>query len=261
MKEFTLEELVVMGSGNRFTIDDSETKKPLVVRGVVKKDQMNNCRSIGRDFYYIDTGYVGNFPCSGNPSGKKIWHRIVKNGLQHSTLRNVPGDRWDLLVKQDPRLQFKGQKNFNKKILLVLPNPKATKYYDVDYDTWVKDTTEQIKKYSSLPVEVRVKGSRVYRNHEYSIYDAFDSGVYATVAFNSIAALESILYGIPAFVSVPCAASPLANNDLSQLGNPFFPSAELIQQQCNSLAYGQFRVDEIENGTAFKILEKYESNS
>lgn len=261
MKEFTLEEIVVMGSGNRFTIDESEIKKPLVVRGVVKKEQMNNCRSINRDFYYIDTGYVGNFPCQGNPVGKKIWHRIVKNGLQHSDLRDVPSDRWELLLKQDPNLRFKGRKNFDKKILLVLPNPKATKYYDVDFDTWVNDTTEQIKKYSPLPIEVRVKGSRVYRNHEYSIYDAFNSGVYATVAFNSIAALESILYGIPAFVSVPCAASPLANTDLSALANPFFPDVDLIQKQCNNIAYGQFRVDEIENGTAFNILEKYESNS
>jgi hypothetical protein len=261
MKEFTLEESVVIGSNGYCTVTDTDISKPLVIRGVVKKEQMRACEKIGRDFYYIDTGYVGNFPSPGNLVGKKLWHRIVKNSLQHSELRDVPGDRWDNLIKQDPRLQFKCQKHFDKKILLVLPNPKATKFFDVDYDTWVTETTEQIKKYSNLPIEVRVKGSRVDRNHGYSIYDAFNSGVYATVAFNSIAALESVLYGIPAFVSVPCAASPLANTDLSKLSSPFFPDKDLIQKQCNNIAYGQFNLEEITNGTAWKILKKYESNS
>lgn len=163
----------------------------------------------------------------------------------------------DQLVNDDPRLEWKGWKNYNKKILLVLPNPKACRYYGLDYDIWVDKTTEKIKMYSNLPIEVRVKGARSYRNKEYSIYDAFDSGVYATVAMNSIAALESILYGIPAFVSVPCAAGPLANYDLSRLSNPFQPDEELIKRQCYNIAYGQFTQDEIVNGTAWKLIQKY----
>jgi hypothetical protein len=257
MKEMSLEESVVEGSRNCCTTDPSQIDKPLVVRGVIKKHHVDECVRINRDFYYIDTGYVGNFPSQGNASGKKIWHRVVKNENQHCVIRNVPADRWNHLISQDPRLVWKGWKHYNKKILLVLPNPKACKYYDLDYDTWVNETTEQIKKYSNLPIEVRVKGARSYRNLEYSIYDAFDSGVYATVAMNSIAALESVLYGIPAFVSVPCAASPLASTDLSQLDNPFFPDIELIQKQCYNIAYGQFTHTEILNGTAWKILQKY----
>jgi hypothetical protein len=138
-----------------------------------------------------------------------------------------------------------------------LPNPKACKYYDVDYDTWMQKTTETIKQYSDLPVEIRVKGSRSYRNHEYSIYDAFETGVYATVAFNSIAAVESVFYGIPAFISVPCAASTLACNDLSKLATPFYPSEELIVKQAKTLSYGQFTLDEISNGAAWQILKDF----
>lgn len=257
MKETTLEEALIIGSNNSLTTDLDDSTKPFVVRGVVKKPHIEACIANRRDYYYIDTGYLGNFPSIGNTSGKKVWHRVVKNGLQHSEIKNVPDDRWNNLVRQDPRLAWPGWKNHNKKILLVLPNPKATKFFNVDYDTWVKETTEQIKKYSELPIEVRVKGSRVDRNHGYSIYDAFDSGVYATVAFNSIAALESVLYGIPAFVSVPCAATPLALTDLSRLSNPFFPSTELINRQCRNLAYGQFTGEELVNGTAWSILNKY----
>ena len=257
MGDLSIEESLVVGSNGKLTENPDDVSKPLVVRGVIKKDHVNRCKQIGRDFYYIDTGYLGNFPSVGNPGGKKIWHRVVKNENQHSTIREVPSDRWDALVKQDPNLRWTGWKTHSKKILLVMPNPKACKYYNVDYDTWVEQTQKEIAKYSDLPVEIRIKGSRSERNQGYTIHNAFDSGVYATVAFNSIAALESIVYGIPAFVSVPCAASPLASNDLSQLSTPFKPDSDLILKQCHNIAYGQFTKDEILNGTAYELTEKY----
>jgi hypothetical protein len=257
MKDIDITESLVLGSQNKTTTDASDVSKPLVIRGVIKRKEIKICEESGRDYYYLDTGYVGNFPSDGNSSGKKIWHRVVKNGLQHSKLKDVPGDRWDYLVKQDPRLKFTGWKNYNKKILLVLPNPKATNFYDIDCDTWVKETTEKIQQYSDLPIEVRVKGSRSERNQGYTIYDAFDSGVYATIAFNSIAALESVLYGIPAFVSAPCAATPLSSNDLSQLENPFKPDEDMILRQCHNIAYGQFTQEELINGTAWNILQNF----
>jgi hypothetical protein len=256
MKDISLEESLVIGSNYVCTTDMSKIDSPMVVRGVTSKSEIVECKKIHRDFYYIDTGYLGNFPSVGNTSGKKVWHRIVKNDLQHTIPVHVPSDRWERLVKQDDRLKWQGWKNYNKKILLVLPNPKACRYYDIDCDTWINETTEKIKTYSNLPIEIRVKGSRSERNHGYSIYSAFDSGVYATVSFNSIASLESVLYGIPAFVSVPCAASPLASTDLSMLKNLYRPSQETITKQCHTLAYGQFTQEEIANGTAWKILNE-----
>ncbi len=256
VKELSLEESLVKGSNGQCTIDMSDSHKPMVVRGVTSKSEIVNCKNSGRDFYYIDTGYLGNFPSTGNTSGKKIWHRIVKNDLQHIRPLKLPSDRWEKLLKQDSRLQWKGWKNYNKKILLVLPNPKACRYYDIDCETWIAETTDKIRTYSNLPIEVRVKGSRSERNHGYSIYEAFDSGVYATVSFNSIASLESVLYGIPAFVSVPCAANTLTSNDLSTLKNPYRPPLENIIKMCNTVAYGQYTHEEILNGTAWKIINE-----
>jgi hypothetical protein len=80
--------------------------------------------------------------------------------------------------------------------------------------------------------------------------------VYATVSFNSIASLESVLYGIPTFVAVPCAASTVASTDLSLLRDPFKPNVESILKICKALAYGQFTQEEILNGTAWKILNE-----
>ena len=106
-----------------------------------------------------------------------------------------------------------------------------------------------------MEIIIREKGSRTDRQN-YSIFDALDEGVFATVAFNSIAALESVIYGIPAFVTVPCAASPLAQTDLSQISAPLYPDETLVQEHCASLAYGQFTHEEIANGSAWRILNQ-----
>jgi hypothetical protein len=80
--------------------------------------------------------------------------------------------------------------------------------------------------------------------------------VFATVSFNSIAAIESVAYGVPAFVSVPCAASALASTDLTKIATPFYPDETLVHQHCASLAYGQFTPEEIVNGTAHELLTR-----
>ena len=226
-----------------------------IYTGIVKRKHIHSCINRGEDFYYIDTGYFGNFMSAGNPSGKKIYHRIVKNELQKSVIENKPADRWQALVKNDARLQWPGWKKKGNKILLILSNPKSCHYFGYELPQWVETTISTIKKHTDMEIVIRHKGSRAARNND-SIYDALDQGIFATVSFNSIAALESVIYGIPAFVTVPCAASPLALTDVSQISTPFYPDEALVQQHCASLAYGQFTGEETANGTAWKLLNK-----
>jgi hypothetical protein len=210
----------------------------------------------------MDTGYFGNFISPGNPGGKKLFHRIVKNDLQKHWLENHHSDRWQEICKIDPRYQWRGWKKKGKKILVIVPNRKSCVFYGYDTDPyvngekpWLMNTIETIKKHTDMEIVVREKGSRSARHH-HSIFDALDEEIFATVTFNSIAALESVIYGIPSFVTVPCAASPLALTDLSQIATPFYPDESLVQQHCASLAYGQFTVEEIANGTAWKLLNR-----
>jgi hypothetical protein len=228
---------------------------PAIFRGIVKRKSIHACVNRNEDFYYMDTGYFGNFTSAGNPSGKKMYHRIVKNELQKSIIEIKPADRWNSLVKSDRRLQWPGWKKNGNKILLIVSNPKSCHYFGYDMPQWLETTITTIKKHTDMQIVIRHKGSRSARNSD-SIYDALDQGIFATVGFNSIAAMESIAYGIPAFVTVPCAASPLALTDLSKIATPWYPDPALVAQHCHSLAYGQFTYDEIANGTAWKILNE-----
>jgi hypothetical protein len=233
-----------------------------VYRGVVKRKHIQRHWQDKKDFYYMDTGYFGNFVSPGNPGGRKMFHRIVKNDLQKHWLENRPVDRWQAICKIDPRYQWTGWKKKGKKILVIVPNRKSCVFYGYDTDPyingekpWLMNTIETIKKHTDMEIVIREKGSRSSRQY-HSIFDALDEDVFATVSFNSIAALESVIYGIPAFVTVPCAASPLSLTDLSQISTPFYPDQSLVQQHCASLAHGQFTPEEIANGTAWKLLNK-----
>lgn len=226
---------------------------PAVFRGIAERKGIHKCIREGKDFYYMDTGYFGNFKSEGNPSGRKLYHRIVKNELQKTTIENKPDDRWQALVKGDKRLQWKGWKKGGDKILLVLSNQKSCHYFGYDLQQWWDSTVETIKKHTNMPIIVRHKGARSAR-HSNSIYDILDTGIYATVTFNSIAAMESIAYGIPAFVTVPCAALPLASTDFSKINSAYYPDDNLVHKHCCNLAYGQFTAEEIADGTAWKLL-------
>ena len=238
---------------------------PPIFRGVVKRKYIQQHWQDKKDFYYMDTGYFGNFISPGNPGGKKLFHRIVKNDLQKHWLEKYPIDRWQEICKIDPRYQWKGWKKKGNKILIIVPNRKSCVFYgyeegkaedrDESKPTWLMNSIETIKKHTDMEIVIREKGSRSARQH-HSIFDALDEDIFATVTFNSIAALESVIYGIPSFITVPCAASPLALTDLSQIAKPFYPDELLVQQHCASLAYGQFTEDEISNGTAWKILNQ-----
>ena len=211
---------------------------PPIFRGVVKRKYIQQHWQDKKDFYYMDTGYFGNFISPGNPGGKKLF---------------------------DPRYQWKGWKKKGNKILIIVPNRKSCVFYgyeegkaedrDESKPTWLMNSIETIKKHTDMEIVIREKGSRSARQH-HSIFDALDEDIFATVTFNSIAALESVIYGIPSFITVPCAASPLALTDLSQISKPFYPDESIVQQHCASLAYGQFTPEEISNGTAWKILNK-----
>ena len=110
------------------------------------------------------------------------------------------------------------RKKTGKNILLVMPSDKPCKYYGIDAEKWKKDTIDQIKMHTDRPIIVREKQPRHVRLQR-TIYQDLDDA-YALVTYQSIAAVESVLYGVPAFTLAPTAADPVANKYLYNLEKP-----------------------------------------
>ena len=228
-----------------------DSTDPLVLRGIMKHKIIKRCWEDKRNFYYMDTGYLGNRPNPDNPNGWKHWHRVVPNNLQHNAVISRPADRWQRLgTKMRP------EQRHSRNILLVAPDEKPCSFYGITLDEWMQTTIDALKQHTDRPIQVRERpASR--RDRKTQRAEDWLLDVHAVVTFNSSAATECILAGVPVFVTAPAnAARPVSNLDLSKIETPWFPSDDERHAWACHLAYGQFHTTELANGTAAAILKE-----
>jgi hypothetical protein len=229
--------------------------KPVAFRGMTGRKIVAECEKTGRDYYYIDTGYLG------NRQKRKLYHRVVLNGMQHSNFKEVPDDRWKRLEfdSKTMHIGFPGWKRDGGPILLVTPSGKPCKFYGIDRNKWVEETVAKIKENTDRPIIIRDKGMRRDRIGNGSLYNQLDDDkIFAVVTYNSIAATEAVGYGVPAFTLAPNAADMLCEKDLTKIDTPRYEDDYTVRKWQHWLAYCQFRVEEMSDGTALNTLEKWD---
>ena len=222
--------------------DYADSTDPIVLRGILKHKLMKQCWQDGRTFYYMDTGYFGN--------GRwKTWHRITRDNLVQTTIKDVPGDRWERHgIKFQPW-------RYGTKIIVAAPDEKPCKFYGIDLAQWINQTVTTIKQHTDRPVVVRQRAkNRIDRIQNDTLADALQDA-HALVTFNSNAAVESILLGVPVFTLAPNAAEPVALQDLSQIETPYYPEQDKLYAWASSLAYSQFHNSELANGRAMEMIK------
>ena len=229
-----------------------DSDEPLMLRGIMKHKIIKQCWADKRPFRYMDSGYLGNRPGHKNPHGWKVWHRIVPNNLQHDQVISRPGDRWNQLGLEA------ANRRRGSTILIVAPDEKPCKFYDIELDAWLAQTVATIKQHTDRPVVVRERNRSRMDRKTNRVEKALDD-VHAVVTFNSIAGTEAILAGVPVFAMAPSnAARPVSNTDLSKIDNPWWPDRDQILAWAYHLAYAQFHIDEFKNGRAEHILKQTE---
>ncbi len=248
-KNLSDEYINLFAKGSNLPIQDYSTdygNNPILIRSMAKRKLIHQCWQNNHTFYYMDSGYVGNYQSANNLHGWKLWHRIVKNNVQHDKIINRPDDRWKKL-----NYTIESTKT-GSHILLVTPSEKPCKFYGIDKNQWIKDTIAEIKKHTDRPIRIRDKTPRQERLTT-SIFDDLKN-CHSVVTYQSIAAVESVLYGVPAFTLAPTAADPVCDKDLSLIETPTVQDQDKIYTWACHLAYGQFHVDEFEDGSAYRIL-------
>jgi len=235
---------------------------PILVRGISAGAYVKHAEHTGRDYYFMETGYLGNYRCENNTTGRKIYHRIEKNAMQQRRFLDVPDDRWQALCKFNPALTYQGwRRNPGSKILLIISTEKPFQFYGEDRDRWIQTTVDTIQQHTDRAIVIKDKPGRAERNTTSNIYDALDDDVWAVVTYNSIAAVEALQVGIPSFSLAPTAASLVTSNDLSLIDCPPQTDEQIVYKWLSSLAYGQFSIDEIVTGQAWHIVQENEQRS
>lgn len=250
-KNKTDEYVNMFAQGSGFPIEDYNYdfgNTPIMIRSMGKRKLIHDCWISGHTFYYMDSGYVGNYKSHANPYGWKLWHRIVKNDIQHSKIIDRPDDRWK-------RLEYPIEsRKQGKHILLVTPSEKPCKFYGIERDDWVAQTVAEIKKHTDRPIVIRNKTIRQQRITKTIFEDL--TNCHALVTYQSIAAVESVLFGVPAFTLAPTAADAVCDKELSLIETPTLQDRDKIYKWACHLAYGQFHIEEFKNGTAWRILRE-----
>ena len=227
---------------NTTKFDYAASQEPIVLRGILN-GAITRCLQDGRTFYYIDTGYFGN--------GRfKVWHRIVKNNLQHRDIVPRRADRFERFNKK-----FRPWRRTGRNIVVAAPDEKPCKFYGIDLETWINNTVSTIKQHTDRPVIVRQRAKHRIDRIQNDTLESALKDAHALVTYNSVAATESIFLGIPAFTLAPAnAADPVACQDLTKIETPFYPDSDLLHAWACHLAYGQFHINELRDGSALKYL-------
>ena len=247
-------------------LDLENDNSPCVFRGLGKSPLIHKCIEKGIDFYYIDTGYFGNY-------NNKQWHRIVKNNLQTLNTLTMPDIMSDIRMKKVvgkravERLHERFAKIFGciesldfyrrergDSILVVPPSQKVFNHFGGNAEQWLEEKLKEFKKYTKKNLVVREKGARSERIG-FTVQDHLKSGKFdSLITFNSIASLEAIQVGFPATVLGPNAGSHLSNTDITKIDNPSYPESNQIKDHFFYLSLCQFTNEEMLNGFAWDTI-------
>jgi hypothetical protein len=194
-------------------------------------------------FWFIDSGYT-NFI-----EPNKKWHRLTRNHLHFNSPFVAPTDR----LKNFSEFPRPWRKT-GEKILIVEPGEFAAGIMHVDTKSWTESVSNELRKYTDRPIEIRSKTNKKTRT---SLYQTLiDGDYYCTVSINSNSAIESIWAGIPAITLDKHVSNPVTRNNLSQINNLYYgPLGDWLAW----LSYCQFTYDELMDGTAYNIVKEYHS--
>lgn len=194
------------------------------------------------------------------PPSPKSLLTLDGNGLKDFSLickeKGFTFDSFKLPGKLDKQYhqQFNGKRNKKSTKLssVRVGEPEPLELYQ---KKWTYDIIKELRLYTKRPIIIRGKpqSRRTRLNTGNTFQEAVRRDIWATVTYNSIVAVESILEGVPAFVVYENAAADVASSDLSQIENPFKPDINKRIKWASYLAYNQFTQKEMEDGTAYKI--------
>ena len=210
------------------------------------------CEKENRNFYFMDHGYFTN--AHDHPH----WLRITKNKHCQNTLQERPTDRYEKHFKQDIKPWNKG-----KKILVLPPTNAISNFFDAT--DWLDHTIKTLKQNTDREIEVREKpynptieidhvGAtvKVDRPTEHKGNISWKD-YHAMVTYNSNTLVASLANGVPVFCDPMCAAAPISETDFSKIETPKYGDRIAL---FSSLAYNNWTLQEMANGTAWRMLNE-----
>jgi hypothetical protein len=251
----------VSGTPGPYKIYDFKTLKglpeeDLIMYGILagSGEVYKRCEAANKDFYYMDHGYFG------NAHDAPHWLRITKNGHTQTTLKNVPTDRYEKHFKRE----LKPWNKTGKDILFLPPTIATSNFFNAT--NWIADTLKTLSNTTDRYVDIREKpynpnisvdqyGATVKVDRPTEHKGPIDwSQYHAVITFNSNTMIEALHNGVPVFCGTQASAAlPISETDFTKIETPKYGDRMALFA---SLAYSNFTMAEMADGTAWKILNE-----
>ena len=204
---------------------------------------------------FIDMPYHGRLV--GENFEESYW-RFCVNGLHDNRQLDVPDDRFKLWNKEIKEWNTKGE------YILICPSSETMTrtVHGWSVGAWVHQGTESIKALTDKPIKVRHKprknGTSGPSVADVPLEEDLENA-FAVVATCSIVATEAIAAGVPVFSTSPgeCPSAWCTNTIFQKINEPVYHTDKQRQQLMNNLAYKQFSIKEMRDGTCYNIATEY----
>jgi len=188
--------------------------------------------------------------------------KIGINGINQGSYFAPNGQ--DDTRKNQLGLNFKPWKTNGNEILICTQHDKSQQWDgNPSLRDWTTKIIKEIRQYSQRPIKIRphprcvvypnIFDKNIIKSTERTIDREFNTA-WAVVNYSSNPGIESILNGVPAFVSNKSLASPVGNLEFSNIENPNRPDRT---QWLNDLAWTEWTIEEMAKGIPQKLLVPY----
>lgn len=195
----------------------------------------HQAKTEGRDWYYIDNSY---FDC-----GRGVYFRVTKNALQYL------GEPWN--GSDGVRLQKLGVKiaqssTCGKHIVVCVQSDSFMRTFaGMGAEEWLSSITPALR---ATGRDIRVRRWSADKPRQGASLTDDLRGAWALATYNSAAAIEAVIAGVPAYCTGPTALGALAS---PQIGHPL-ASAQRVSERLAVLADRQWTLDEMRAGVAWR---------
>jgi len=214
----------------------------------------------------------------------KTYFRIVKGKLHTIRGKVGTGQRLNELEYKGIDINFKGWNTGDTKHILLCPSSPTVTYHinGISQEDWINEVTSTLKQFTQREIRVRNKprpenqwwGTDIkdelkdchclVTNMSMTAIDAVMNMVpvichtdnHCLVTNMSMTAIDAVMNMVPVICHTDNVVSPVASHDLKFIEKPLRPGRKTMNEWLKYVAENQFTLEEISNGTAYRVLQE-----
>ena len=220
---------------------------------------IKGCIERNEEWWYVDNGYltqqITRYPEPKIHDYDKTYFRIVKGGLHTKNGKSGSVERLGILEQQGIDVKFKGWSD-GAHILLCPSSPTVTQFInDISQDEWVESVKSELRQHTDRPIKFRNKPRPGNEWWNTNIKDDLKN-CHCLITNMSLAAVDAVLNQVPVLTHAHNIAYKMSINNLPNINTPYKPGRKEVEPWLNILSHNQFTIPEIEDGTAYRILNE-----